>query len=88
MASKGKTFRDILNGHEMLLRPCAYDALSALLIERAGFSVIGTTGYGISASLIGQPDIGLLGYHEMLERTRTIVNAVKIPVDVDIDTGY
>jgi len=46
----------------MIFRPCAYDALSAILIERAGFEVVGTTGYGIAASLIGQPDIGLVGF--------------------------
>ncbi len=41
-----------------------------------------------AASLVGQPDIGLVGYAEMLERSRTIINAVKLPVDVDVDTGY
>ena len=56
--------------------------------SNAGFEVIGTTGYGIAASLIGQPDIGLIGYTEILERSRTIMNAVKLPVDVDVDTGY
>jgi 2-methylisocitrate lyase-like PEP mutase family enzyme len=88
MKSRSKVFRKLLEGKELIFRPCAYDALSAILIERAGFDVIGTSGYGISASLIGQPDIGLLGYHEMIERTRTIVNAVSTPVDVDVDTGY
>ena len=71
-----------------MLRPCAYDALSAILVERAGFSVVGTTGYGISAAAIGQPDIGLVSFGEMLERVRAIVNAVSIPVDADIDTEY
>ncbi|HEX9913899.1 MAG TPA: isocitrate lyase/PEP mutase family protein [Candidatus Bathyarchaeia archaeon] len=88
MDSRGKRFRELLKRPGLLLRPCAYDALSAVLIERAGFDAVGTSGYGISASLIGQPDMGLVGYQEMLERTRTIVNAVGIPVDVDIDTGY
>ena len=88
MASKGKQFKNILNSKGLHLRPCAYDALSALLIQKAGFEIVGTTGYGISASLIGQPDMGLIGYHEMMERTRTIVNAVGLPVDVDVDTGY
>ncbi len=86
---KAKRFRGYLARENTLtLRVCAYDALSALLIERAGFEVVGTTGYGISASLIGQPDIGLVGYAEMLERVRTIVNATNLPVDADIDTGY
>jgi len=88
MSSKGTLFKELLHGDEMILRPCAYDSLSAILIERAGFEVVGTTGYGISASLIGQPDIGLVGFHEMFERVRTIINAIDLPVDVDIDTGY
>ncbi|MEM0179413.1 MAG: isocitrate lyase/PEP mutase family protein [Fervidicoccaceae archaeon] len=86
--SKGKLFRDALQRPGLLFRPCAYDALSAILIERAGFEVIGTTGYGIAASLIGQPDIGLVSYGEMVERVRTIIAAVSKPVDVDADTGY
>ena len=85
---RSKVFRALFEGPGMIFRPCAYDALSAILIERAGFEVVGTTGYRIAASMIGQPDIGLVGLSEMLERTRTIVNAVSIPVDVDIDTGY
>ncbi|HEY8540958.1 MAG TPA: isocitrate lyase/PEP mutase family protein [Pseudothermotoga sp.] len=86
---KAKKLREYLkNDGKLTLRVCAYDALSAVLIQKAGFEVVGTTGYGISASLIGQPDIGLVGYAEMLERVRTIVNATDLPVDADIDTGY
>ncbi|MGC9089620.1 MAG: isocitrate lyase/PEP mutase family protein [Caldisericia bacterium] len=85
---RAQKFREYLNEKGILFRPCAYDALSAILIERAGFKVIGTTGYGISASLIGQPDIGLVDFSAMLERVRTMINSVNIPVDVDIDTGY
>ena len=88
MKSRAMAFRRLLEGEKLFMRPCAYDALSAILIEQAGFGVIGTTGYGIAASLVGQPDIGLVGYAEMLERSRTIINAVKLPVDVDADTGY
>jgi len=88
LRSKGKMFREALEKPGLLFRPCAYDALSAVLIEKAGFEVIGTTGYGIAASLIGQPDIGLVSYGEMLERVRSIIAAVSRPVDVDADTGY
>jgi len=86
--SMAERFRESLHAGGTLLRPCAYDALSAILIERTGFSVVGTTGYGISASLIGQPDMGFIDFSAMLERTRTIINAISTPVDVDIDTGY
>ncbi len=85
---RAKTFRSYFERDGLTLRPCAYDALSAILIEQAGFEVVGTTGYGIAASLIGQPDIGLVGYGEMINRVRTIINATSLPVDVDTDTGY
>ena len=86
--NKSQKFREMLQGPETILRPCAYDSLSAILIEKAGFDIVGTTGYGISSSLVGQPDMGFVDYSKMLERTRTIVNSVSKPVDVDIDTGY
>jgi len=86
--SMGKKFRSLFEKDGIILRPCAFDALSAILIEKVGFDVVGTTGYGIAATLIGQPDIGLVSFGEMLDRVRTIINAVSIPVDVDADTGY
>jgi 2-methylisocitrate lyase-like PEP mutase family enzyme len=85
---RSRAFRKLIEGNKMILRPCAYDALSAVLIEKAGFAVVGTSGYAISASIIGQPDIGLVSFGEMLERVRTIVNSVSISVDADVDTGY
>lgn len=85
---RSEAFRRLLKRPGTVIRPCAYDALSAVLIERAGFEVVGTSGYGISASYIGQPDIGLVSFGEMLENVRTITNSVSIPVDADIDTGY
>lgn len=88
LRSMGKRFRQLLEREGMIIRPCAFDALSAILIEKAGFEIMGTTGYGIAATLIGQPDIGLVSFGEMLERVRTIINAVTIPVDVDANTGY
>lgn len=86
--SRSKIFRGLLERPGLLLRPCGYDALSALLIERAGFELMGTSGYAISASAIGQPDLGLISFGELLERAEGIINAVSIPVDVDADTGY
>ena len=85
---KSKLFRQLLEKPGMVLRPCGYDALSALLIEKAGFELMGTSGYAISASAIGQPDLGLISFGELLERARNIINSVSIPVDVDADTGY
>ncbi len=86
--SKSKTFRQLLDSTGLLLRPCGYDALSAIIIEKAGFKLMGTSGYAISASAIGQPDLGLISFGELLERARNIISSVSIPVDIDADTGY
>lgn len=86
--SKSKIFRQLLEKPGLLLRPCGYDALSAILIEKSGFRLMGTSGYAISASAIGQPDLGLISFGELLERARNICNCVSIPVDIDADTGY
>ncbi|MBI5115227.1 oxaloacetate decarboxylase [Candidatus Poribacteria bacterium] len=65
-----------------------YDALSAKLAERAGFHAVVVTGYGVSASLLGEPDFGLMTQTELIDTARRICNAVSIPVSVDGDTGY
>lgn len=66
----------------------AYDALSARLIELAGFDGVFTTGFGISASYLGQPDMELLTLTENAGVVRRVVDAVNIPVFADADTGY
>jgi len=68
--------------------PGAYDALSARLVERAGFEAIYMTGFGATASRLGQPDIGLLTQTEMTTHARDMVRAVQAPVIADADTGY
>ena len=68
--------------------PGAYDALSAKIIEKVGFKAIIHTGYGTAASLLAQPDIGLVSFGEMKFRVEKIARAVDIPVIGDADTGY
>ncbi len=68
--------------------PGVYDALSAKIASRARFDVIFTTGYGISATMLGEPDFGILTQTEMLSAVRRICGAVENPVIVDADTGY
>jgi 2-methylisocitrate lyase-like PEP mutase family enzyme len=80
--------RALLAGPEPLIAPGAYDALSARLIEQAGFDAVYMTGFGTTASLIGRPDVGLLTGAEMVDNARRIVSAVDVPVIADADTGY
>jgi carboxyvinyl-carboxyphosphonate phosphorylmutase len=81
-------FRNLLRGPEALLVPMAYDAVTARVIEEAGFSAMGTSGSNIAASMLGVPDIALTTLTEMVTQNRNIVNAVKIPVFADADNGY
>jgi 2,3-dimethylmalate lyase len=80
--------RELLSAPEPLVAPGAYDALSARLVEQAGFDVVYMTGFGTTASLIGRPDVGLLSGTEMADNARRIVAAVDVPVIADADTGY
>jgi len=71
-----------------LVVPGCYDALGARLIEQAGFDAVYMTGFGTTASLLGRPDVGLLGMSEMVDHARRIASAVSLPVIADADTGY
>jgi len=77
----------IRDGRIMVI-PGVYDALSAKIAERAGFPAVVLTGYGVSASHLGEPDFGILTQSEMLDVARRVTAAVKIGVIVDGDTGY
>jgi 2,3-dimethylmalate lyase len=67
--------------------PGCHDALSAKVIEAAGFEAIQVSGYGLAASLLGKPDVGLVPMKDVLDITWNIAQAVGIPVMADIDTG-
>ena len=68
--------------------PGAYDSLSARLVQQAGFEAVYMTGFGATASRLGQPDIGLLTQTEMTTHARDMVRATTAPVIADADTGY
>jgi methylisocitrate lyase len=67
--------------------PGCHDALSAKVIEACGFEAIQISGYGLAASLLGKPDVGLVQMKDILDLTWNIVQAVQIPVMADVDTG-
>ena len=86
--SRAATLRKRLDGPEIIVMPGAYDVLTAVLVERAGFDTVFTTGFGASASMLGVPDIGLLTMPEAVDLARRVTNAVNIPLVADMDTGY
>jgi 2-methylisocitrate lyase-like PEP mutase family enzyme len=68
--------------------PCCFDALSARLVERAGFRLTFMSGFAVSAARLGLPDTQLISYGEMLDQGRNLCGAIDIPVIGDADTGY
>lgn len=88
MPSPADRLRALLREDRLLLLPCCFDALSAMLIERAGFSASFMSGFAVAASRLALPDTGLISFGEMAEQGRGICRAVAIPVIGDGDTGY
>jgi 2-methylisocitrate lyase-like PEP mutase family enzyme len=86
--TKPPTWNDLLKRERPLLLPCAHDALSARLIERAGFAAYSIGGYALVGSRYAIPDIGLAAYGEISAGIRDIMAATALPVLVDCDTGY
>jgi phosphoenolpyruvate phosphomutase len=66
----------------------AHDALSAKLIQLAGFDAIWASGFAISASLKCIPDASFITSSEQLEVERNMAEAITIPIIADVDTGY
>ena len=79
--------RTLLGEPTMHVMPCCFDALSARLVERAGFPLTFMSGFAVSAARLALPDTGLISFGEMLDQGRSICQAVGIPVIGDADTG-
>ena len=87
-ASAADRLRRLLKEPEILLMAACYDALSAKLVESAGFAATFMSGFGVAATRLGLPDTGLISYGELLDQGRNICQAVSIPVLGDGDTGF
>ena len=87
-ANPRRRLRELLSKGQLVPAAGVYDSMSARLVEAAGFPAVYMSGFGVTASLLGRPDIGLLGMSEMAQASRRIVAAVDVPVIADADTGY
>jgi 2-methylisocitrate lyase-like PEP mutase family enzyme len=86
--SPAENLRSLLRDPKLHVMPCCFDALSARLVQQAGFALTFMSGFAVSAARIGRPDTGLISYGEMLDQGSNICQAVSIPVIGDGDTGY
>ena len=82
------SLRARLQSGEILVAPGAYDALSARLLEQAGFEAVYRGGYAASAAAFALPDLGITTLTDMVDHLRRMTNAIGVPVIADADTGY
>ena len=84
-----KQLRELLAAPGSIALPACHDALSARLIAHCGFQLCFLSGYGVAATLLGVPDLGIATQTEMVDCTRRVCAAVPgLPVIADGDTGY
>jgi 2-methylisocitrate lyase-like PEP mutase family enzyme len=83
-----KKLRELLAKGGLIVAPGVYDGYSARLVEKAGFEMAATTGAGISNSLLGIDDIGVMGLSENVDHCRMLARTLSIPLTADADTGY
>ena len=80
--------RRAIDSGETLVAPGVYDMISATIAEKVGFPAVFVGGYGVSASHLGVPDVGIMTFTDILERVRTFSAILTKPIIVDADTGY
>ena len=85
---KTTALRNLIAAKQILVKPGAYDALSAKLLEKAGFSIVGLSGYCLSVTKLGLPDLSFINLTDVCEAAENINRAIGIPLIVDIDTGF
>jgi methylisocitrate lyase len=88
VTTRARRLRELLARDDILVAAGAFDPMSALLAEQAGFEALYMTGAGTAHHLTGLPDIGLTTLTEMALNAKYIANAVAVPVFADADTGY
>ena len=88
-AQRSADLRNRLSAHELVLMPGVWDPLSALIVQNSGFSTAFVSGFAVSGTLLGRPDVGYLTQTEMAEVAQRVCSSVSnLNVVVDADTGY
>ena len=88
-AQRSADLRNRLSARESVLMPGVWDPLSALIVQNSGFSTAFVSGFAVSGTLLGRPDVGYLTQTEMAEVAQRVCSSVSnLNVVVDADTGY
>ena len=83
-----RLFRQLVESPDILVLPGVFNGYSVRLVERSGFKAAAITGAGISESLLGWADRGILTFDENLRACRALADCCNIPLLADADTGY
>ena len=71
-----------------VVAPGVYDGYGARMVQQLGFEAVYMTGNGVSATLLGRPDVGLVDLSLMAGHARRVASCVNLPLISDADTGY
>ena len=85
--SPAKKLRELLAGPQAVIAPGVYDALTALLVQQAGFDCVYLSGASVSFTRLGRPDLGLTTLTEVADTVARIRERIELPLVVDADTG-
>ena len=88
IGNKAQKLQQLLNQPNSICAVGCYDALTAKMVEKAGFDVGYISGASVSMALLGKPDLGLASYGEIFQQVQRIAQATEIPLILDADTGY
>lgn len=77
-----------LEAGEFVVAPGVFDMMTVLLANEVGFDAVYASGYWLTASAYGLPDLGLATYSEMVDRVAHVAELSRAPVIADADTGY
>jgi methylisocitrate lyase len=88
MTEQSSNWWRLLEAHKPLLLPVAHDALTARLIQQAGFAAYQIGGFAVIGARYGLPDIDLTHFAEKTSLVESIFKATTLPVLVDCDDGY
>ena len=81
--------RQLLHRPGIIVAPGAYDAMSARLVEQAGFDAVYVGSYATAASRLGLPDAGLVGLRDLVDHAAAVVGAIeRAPVIADGENGF
>jgi 2,3-dimethylmalate lyase len=84
----GRRLRELLARPGIITSLGIHDVFTARVAEDAGLELLFLGGFGVAASQLGLPDVGLLTLTEMADAVRRTAGRVNVPVVADGDTGH